>query len=61
VLASGTHPLHSAGSTILGVRLYSAGTRMLSRARRGTRITVRHEYRDLLAAAATGVTKGRLP
>jgi uncharacterized delta-60 repeat protein len=61
VLASGTHPLHSAGSTILRVRLYSAGRRTLSGARRGTRITVRHEYRDILAAAATGVTKGRLP
>ena len=61
VLASGTHPLHSAGSKILRVRLYTAGARTLSRARRGMRITVRHEYRDILAAATTGVTKGRLP
>jgi uncharacterized delta-60 repeat protein len=60
VLASGTHPVYAAGTKIVSVGLTSLGRRVLGRARHGLRISVRHDYRDIFAAEATGVTQGRL-
>lgn len=60
VLASGTHPVYVAGSKIVGVGLTSLGRRVLGRAGKGLRISVRHDYRDIFAAEAIGVTTGRL-
>ncbi len=60
VLASGTHPVFVAGSKIVSVGLTSLGRRVLGRARQGLRINVRHDYRDIFAAEAIGVTQGRL-
>ncbi len=50
----------SAGTVIISVRATTDGRRLLRRARKGLRIAVRHEFRDILAATATGLTKGRL-
>lgn len=60
LLASGTHPVYAAGTVIMSVRATTDGRRLLSRARKGLPIAVRHEFRDILAATATGLTKGRL-
>ena len=53
-------PLYAPGPAIVRVRLTTPGRQMLERARKGLRIAVRHDYRDILTARATGVTTGRL-
>ncbi len=60
ILGSATHPVYAAGPKIMSVPLTSVGRRVLRRARRGLRIVVGHQYRDVVAVPGSGVTRGRL-
>lgn len=60
LLGGSLQPVYRPGATTMQIGLTSAGTRRLRAARRGLRISVRHEFRDIVAGTDTGVTRGRL-
>ena len=60
LLGGSLQPVYAAGARTVLIPLTNLGAQRLRGARRGLRITVRHEFRDIVAGADTGVTRGRL-
>lgn len=60
VIGSTTTPIFSVGTSVRAIYLLDAGQRLLTRSR-GLRVTIAHDFRDVLARRSRASTAVRLP